>query len=141
MMRASLSQEVGICSAGACVLPRCGDGQAFGEECDDGNDNPHDGCDQCRRQRFEATLVVSGAVGSRRATETGIAPSGVAVDPLGRVYVADQANHRVLRVNVDGTITTIAGTGTAGFSGDGGLPRAPNSTNPSASPSTPEVAS
>jgi uncharacterized protein (TIGR03437 family) len=49
-------------------------------------------------------------------------PSGVAVDPAsGSVYIADRGNHRVRRVTTNGTISTVAGTGTAGFAGDGGL--------------------
>jgi hypothetical protein len=45
-------------------------------------------------------------------------PTGVAVDRKGNVYIADVS--RVRKVTVGGTITTIAGTGRAGFSGDGG---------------------
>src|SRR5690242_2936344 len=47
-------------------------------------------------------------------------PQGVAVDNLGNIYIADAGNHRIRRVSADRTITTIAGTGAAGFSGDGG---------------------
>ena len=47
-------------------------------------------------------------------------PTGVAVDPQGSVYIVDQGNSRVRQVSPDGKITTIAGTGKAGFSGDGG---------------------
>ena len=47
-------------------------------------------------------------------------PSGVAVDAVGHVYVADNGNHRIRRIAPDGTIDTIAGTGQQGFSGDGG---------------------
>ena len=46
-------------------------------------------------------------------------PWGVAVDATGNVYIAD--NQRIRRVSPTGVITTIAGTGAAGFSGDGGL--------------------
>jgi sugar lactone lactonase YvrE len=48
------------------------------------------------------------------------APHGVAVDGQGNVYIADSYNHRVRKVNPSGTITTVAGTGKQGFSGDGG---------------------
>ena len=47
-------------------------------------------------------------------------PSGVAVDAIGNVYIADRDNHRIRRVGIDGVITTIAGTGVAGNTGDGG---------------------
>src|SRR3984893_10596563 len=48
-------------------------------------------------------------------------PTGVVVDNAGNLYIADQANNRVRKVYAGtGVITTIAGTGTAAFSGDGG---------------------
>ncbi len=47
-------------------------------------------------------------------------PQGVAVDTLGNVYIADTANNRVRQVAPNGTITTVAGSGLAGYSGDGG---------------------
>ena len=46
-------------------------------------------------------------------------PSGIAVDAAGRVYIADSGNSRIRMVS-NGIITTIAGTGTLGYSGDGG---------------------
>lgn len=45
---------------------------------------------------------------------------GVAVDSTGAIYIADSSNHRIRKV-AGGTISTIAGTGASGFSGDGGL--------------------
>jgi sugar lactone lactonase YvrE len=48
-------------------------------------------------------------------------PTGVAVDAAGNIYIADSGNDRVREVTAsNGIITTVAGTGTAGFSGDGG---------------------
>jgi sugar lactone lactonase YvrE len=48
------------------------------------------------------------------------APTDVAVDQQGNLYIADHYNNRVRKVDAQGVITTIAGTGEAGFSGDGG---------------------
>ena len=45
---------------------------------------------------------------------------GVFLDGPGNLYIADTSNHRVRRVDPAGVITTVAGTGTSGFSGDGG---------------------
>lgn len=48
-----------------------------------------------------------------------IAPTGVAVDSAGDLFIADSADERVRRVS-GGVIATVAGTGNGGFSGDGG---------------------
>ncbi len=47
-------------------------------------------------------------------------PRGVAVDESGNIFVADTGLQRVLRVDVSGAVTPVAGTGSVGFSGDGG---------------------
>jgi streptogramin lyase len=47
-------------------------------------------------------------------------PTGVARGPDGAIYFCDTANHRIRKVMPDGKIITVAGTGEAGFSGDGG---------------------
>src|SRR5262249_1654898 len=47
-------------------------------------------------------------------------PIGVAATADGGFLIGDSVNARVRRVSADGTITTAAGTGTEGFSGDGG---------------------
>ena len=48
------------------------------------------------------------------------APHGLAFDTEGRLVIADTFNHRVRRIDLRGVITTVAGTGTAGYAGDGG---------------------
>jgi streptogramin lyase len=47
-------------------------------------------------------------------------PMGIARGPDGALYICDSENHRVRKVTSDGKIVTIAGTGVAGWSGDGG---------------------
>ena len=47
-------------------------------------------------------------------------PTAVVADRAGNVYIADEFNNRVRKVAPDGTISTFAGTGILGFSGDGG---------------------
>jgi uncharacterized protein (TIGR03437 family) len=47
-------------------------------------------------------------------------PAGVAADSEDNLYIADYANHAIRKVSPDGTITSVAGTGTRGFSGDNG---------------------
>jgi uncharacterized protein (TIGR03437 family) len=51
-------------------------------------------------------------------------PEAVAVDSSGNVYIADTRNNVVRKVSSTGVISTIAGNGTAGYSGDGGPPTA-----------------
>ncbi len=47
-------------------------------------------------------------------------PAAVAADAHGNLYIADTGNQRVRKVNAEGVIETIAGTGARGYSGDGG---------------------
>ncbi|MEM7017264.1 MAG: SMP-30/gluconolactonase/LRE family protein [Pseudomonadota bacterium] len=56
------------------------------------------------------------------AIEAGLsAPSGLALDAEGNLYIADWSNQKIRRVDSNGIITTIAGTGETGYAGDGGL--------------------
>jgi len=71
--------------------------------------------------------TVAGTNGSGFAGDGGLAvnaklnlPGGVAVDGSGNLFIADTGNNRIRKVDTNGFITTLAGTNTAAFSGDGG---------------------
>jgi sugar lactone lactonase YvrE len=62
-----------------------------------------------------------GYSGEGRAVTNALkSPQGVAVDASGNLFIADTGNQRVRKVSPDGIMSTVAGKGTAGFSGDGG---------------------
>jgi hypothetical protein len=48
-------------------------------------------------------------------------PYGITVDHSGNVYFSDEFNHRIRKISAAGTISTVAGTGITGYSGDGGM--------------------
>ncbi len=47
-------------------------------------------------------------------------PTSLTIDGAFNIYIADAGNHRIRKINTSGIVTTIAGTGAPGFSGDGG---------------------
>jgi sugar lactone lactonase YvrE len=49
------------------------------------------------------------------------APTGLSADAAGNLYIVDTGNQRIRRVGPDRIITTVAGNGVRGFSGDGGI--------------------
>ncbi len=74
-----------------------------------------------------ASYIIQTVAGSDNSGDGGPAlsaalsqPEGIAVDRTGNVYVADAAQNRVRKIAPDGSIQTFAGTGVAGFAGDGG---------------------
>ena len=68
------------------------------------------------------TVAGSSAVGDGGpATAASLSDAeGVAVDSTGNVFIADANDHRIRRIALDGTISTVAGDGFPGFRGDGG---------------------
>jgi sugar lactone lactonase YvrE len=57
-------------------------------------------------------------------------PYGVAVDTGGNLYIADYSNYRIRKVDTSGVISTVAGNGTSGYSGDGGAAISAKLNNP-----------
>jgi sugar lactone lactonase YvrE len=47
-------------------------------------------------------------------------PQGFCLDRQGALYIADTFNHRIRKIDTDGIVSTVAGSDSAGFSGDGG---------------------
>ncbi len=66
------------------------------------------------------TTIAGGGANSPVALSAYIAPSSVAVDSLGNIFIASSGMHEVLRVDPLGNLTQVAGTGAGGFTGDGG---------------------
>lgn len=109
------------CRADCRKVERCGDGWIDdAEECDDANENPRDGCAACQQQTWSDSLVVSGRIDGGVAKDAILLyPTGVAVDAIGRTYIADTNNDVIRRVDLDGSILTVAGNRIRGFAGDG----------------------
>jgi RHS repeat-associated protein len=64
------------------------------------------------------------------ATDAYIIPLGLALNAQGNLFITDQGHSRIRMVGPDGIITTVAGTGMEGFSGDGGPATAANLRSP-----------
>jgi len=65
------------------------------------------------------SIIASGDGGAATAASVGN-PNGVAVDKFGNVYFTDATNNIIRKVNTSGVISTFAGTGASGYTGDGG---------------------
>jgi cysteine-rich repeat protein len=107
------------CSPDCKTIYVCGNGVVDpGEQCDDGNHNPADGCDNCKLTSWQVSLAVGSEIQGANAALAD--PGAIAIDGGGHIFIADTKNNRVLRIELDGSVTTVAGTGTPGFEGDGG---------------------
>lgn len=72
-------------------------------------------------QLIISTFAGGGAGDGKSALLASVhSPTDVAVDAHGNVYVADLQNSRIRKIDAAGVITTVAGNGTPGYSGDGG---------------------
>ena len=78
-------------------------------------------------RKVSAAGTIAAAAGTDNVGDGGTAaaaylrwPFDTAVDGAGNLYIADGYNHRIRKVDAAGTITTVAGTGTAGYGGDAG---------------------
>src|SRR5437016_953955 len=71
----------------------------------------------------KVTTVAGGYVGDGKAatSATVLNPQYAAIDSAGNIYITDYFDHRIRKLSTTGTISTVAGTGIAGFSGDGGV--------------------
>jgi hypothetical protein len=84
----------------------------------------------CRVRKVDTNGIITTVAGTNSpfysgdggpATNAGICPEGIAMDRFGNLFIADTYNNRIRKVNTNGTITTVAGTGsTSGPLGDGG---------------------
>ncbi len=98
--------------------------------------------DRSRIRKVDTSGIVSTVAGSGNhgfsgdggpATEASVRyPTGVFVDGSGNIYIADTNNIRIRKVDTSGIISTVAGNGTRGFSGDGGLGTSASLENPTA---------
>lgn len=66
------------------------------------------------------TCGLSGDGGAATSAQLSAATSQIALDTAGNLYIADQSNYRVRKVDTSGNISTFAGTVNGGSSGDGG---------------------
>jgi sugar lactone lactonase YvrE len=66
------------------------------------------------REVFSSTGVISTIIGAS-------VPTAVALDAAGNLYIADAGHLQIYKLSTDGTVTAIAGNGSQGHSGDGGL--------------------
>jgi DNA-binding beta-propeller fold protein YncE len=87
-----------------------------------------EGNDRIRKVTPSGTITTVAGNGTRGSSGDGgsassaalARPRDVAVDADGTIYVATEDDSRVRRIDPSGTITTLAGTGSAGYGGDGG---------------------
>jgi trimeric autotransporter adhesin len=86
------------------------------------------GNNRVRKVRTDGVITTIAGIGGAGYNGDNIAataamlnrPTGIARDNFGDIYVCDNANKRIRKIDNSGTITTVAGVGTSGYSGDNG---------------------
>jgi len=86
------------------------------------------GNERVRRIATDGTITTIAGTGKKASSPDGtgplttslLSPRNVAVDGAGNLYIAEYEGHRVRKLTPDGTLSTVAGTGVAAWSGDGG---------------------
>ncbi len=96
----------------------------------------------CRTSKVDPAGIITTVAGTGEAGYTGDGDpaveatissiTGLAVDSTGDLYIADSGNDVIRRIDPSGVITTVAGTGVAGFSGDCGPAASAQLDSPSA---------
>lgn len=92
----------------------------------EGNLYLSDYLNQCIRKVDTGGIITTVAGGGTQkedgvpATKAYLTPTGICVDAEGNLWIADYDSNRIRMVDTKGTIWTVAGTGTGGYSGDGG---------------------
>ncbi|MBI5479493.1 MAG: hypothetical protein HY906_11585, partial [Deltaproteobacteria bacterium] len=109
-----------------CKRARCGDGFVWAghEYCDDGNTVGGDACatDCLDGERIIETVAGGGVCDGLPATAASLShPEGVTVLSDGSIVAADRYHLRLRKVAVDGTISSVVGTGVSAFSADGSV--------------------
>lgn len=88
-----------------------------------------DAANQIRKRSRDGQIVTVAGMGTAGYTGDGgpalaaalYAPMGLAFDGLGNLYFSDMFNNVIRKIDAQGIISTIAGTGVSGYAGDGGL--------------------
>lgn len=119
------SSDPGICKSSECMVSICGDAlvdERF-EHCEDGNQNPSDGCDACLDTIWQPTVIAG--LGEANGVPENLSfntPTSIAVNAAGDLYVAEADSARVLRIDGRAHLATVfAGTGSTDYTGDFGL--------------------